>query len=232
MARIHHAETHGSQRGAWLRAAVLGANDGIVSVASLVLGVAGSGATQSAVLVAGVAGLVAGALSMAAGEYVSVGTQRDAEQADRAREAAELATEPDRELEELQGIYVQRGLDSVLALEVAKQLTEHDALGAHLRDELGIDQTTMARPTQAAVVSALSFAVGAVGPVITGSAISTSFRIPATFIAALLLLLGLGSLGASLGRSGQRRAVIRVFVGGGIAMLVSYGVGSLVGVAA
>ncbi len=231
MARLLHLERHGSQRGAWLRAAVLGANDGIVSVASLVVGVAASGSEKTEVLVAGMAGLVAGALSMAAGEYVSVGSQRDAEEADRAREAEELATEPERELEELVSIYEQRGLSRVLATEVAVELTAHDALGTHLRDELGIDPASPARPGQAAMVSAAAFSVGALGPVLAAWLLPISIRIWVTIVLALVLLLGLGALGATVGRSNTSKAAVRVFIGGALAMLISYGIGSLVGAA-
>lgn len=231
MARIHHLERHGSHRGAWLRAAVLGANDGIVSVASLVVGVAASGAGKTEVLIAGSAGLVAGALSMAAGEYVSVGSQRDAEEADRAREAEELATEPERELEELISIYEQRGLSRSLASQVAVELTAHDALGTHLRDELGIDPASPARPGQAAIVSAAAFATGAIGPVFSSWLLPSNARIWATIVLAMLLLVTLGAVGATVGRSNTGKAAVRVFIGGALAMLVSYGIGSLVGAA-
>ncbi|MGB2756913.1 MAG: VIT family protein [Acidimicrobiia bacterium] len=231
MARIHHQEVHGSHRSAWLRAAVLGANDGVVSVASLVVGVAASGAAKSAVFVAGSAGLVAGALSMAAGEYVSVGSQRDAENSDRARETQELIDEPERELEELTAIYEGRGLSRPLAEQVAVELTAHDALGTHLRDELNINSDLPARPTQAALVSAAAFLTGAIGPVVTASVFSTSLRVPITILFALLFLVALGITGARLGRSESRRAAIRVFIGGGFAMAISYGIGALVGTA-
>lgn len=174
---------------------------------------------------------MAGALSMAAGEYVSVGSQRDAEESDRAREALELETEPERELEELTSIYESRGLSRELAQQVAVELTAHDALGSHLRDELNINLELPARPTQAAVVSAAAFLTGAIGPVITASALSRSVRVPVTITLALVLLIVLGVVGAQLGRSKPFRAAVRVFLGGGLAMAVSYGIGALVGTA-
>ena len=197
--RHAHVETHRTDRVGWLRAAVLGANDGIISVASLMVGVAAAGATSSSILLTGLAGLSAGALSMAAGEYVSVKSQADAEQADLAKETQELAEEPERELAELTAIYVHRGLDRALAAEVARQLTAHDALGAHARDELGITHTLMARPLQAALASAAAFAGGAVIPVVT------ALLSPAAWVAAACIgtaVLSLAVSGAAAAHAG------------------------------
>ena len=209
-----HAERHLSLRSNWLRAAVLGANDGILSTASLVLGVAASGASRSAIVTAGIAGLMAGAGSMAAGEYVSVSSQRDTEDADLRLERHELATDPEGELRELTGIYEGRGLRPELAAEVAHGLTEHNALEAHARDELGLPEDRRARPLQAAGASALSFAVGALLPLLAIGVFGSSSRIVACIIVTLLALIGLGGLGARLGGAPVPRAVVRVVLWG------------------
>lgn len=222
-------EDHKSHRAGWLRAAVLGADDGIVSTASLMLGVAGAHASKPAILTAGLAGLIAGALSMAVGEYVSVGSQRDSENADLVIEARELEAFADEELEELKQIYVDRGLTPELAHQVATQLHERDALGAHARDELGIDHEDLSNPTQAAVSSALSFASGAALPVIAAiifSGAASSWAIVVTALGALAIL---GALGAVVGGGHKTRAALRVLIGGAAAMLVTYLVGHLVG---
>jgi VIT1/CCC1 family predicted Fe2+/Mn2+ transporter len=226
-----HAERHLSLRSNWLRAAVLGANDGILSTSSLVLGVAASGASRSAIVTAGIAGLMAGAGSMAAGEYVSVSSQRDTEDADLRLERHELATDPEGELRELTGIYEGRGLRPELAAEVARGLTEHDALEAHARDELGLPEDRRARPLQAAGASALSFAVGALLPLLAIGAFGSSIRVLACILVTLLALVGLGALGARLGGAPVPRAVLRVVFWGAIAMAVTAGVGALVGTA-
>src|SRR5581483_295559 len=220
---------HRSERIGWLRAAVLGADDGIVSTASLVVGVATAGATRHSTLLAGVAGLVAGALSMAAGEYVSVSSQADTEQADLALERRELATDPDAELRELAGIYERRGLDPDLAHEVAVELTAHDALGAHMRDELGLSEQLAARPLQAALASAATFAAGAALPILTvllaplhGLAIAVS----ATSLVCLALL---GAVAARTGGAHPRRGAVRVVFWGALAMAVTAAVGALFG---
>ncbi|MGE5100203.1 MAG: VIT family protein, partial [Deltaproteobacteria bacterium] len=187
-----HPEQHRTQRIGWLRAAVLGANDGIVSTASLIVGVAAAETNRSNVLVAGVAGLVAGAMSMAAGEYVSVSSQADTENADLTRERGELSANPDYELAELQGIYVQRGLDAALARQVAEQLTAHDALSAHARDELGISEIHTARPVQAALASAATFAVGAALPLITAAVVPIGNAIVIVSATSLVFLAALG----------------------------------------
>ena len=224
-----HAERHLSLRSNWLRAAVLGANDGILSTSSLVLGVAASGASRSAIVTAGIAGLMAGAGSMAAGEYVSVSSQRDTEDADLRLERHELATDPEGELRELTGIYEDRGLQPELAAEVARGLTEHDALEAHARDELGLPEDRRARPLQAAGASALSFAVGALLPLLAIGLFGSSTRIVACIVVTLLALIGLGALGARLGGAPVPRAVLRVVFWGATAMAVTAGVGALVG---
>lgn len=226
-----HVEGHLSFRSNWLRAAVLGANDGILSTSSLVLGVAASGASRSAILTAGIAGLMAGAGSMAAGEYVSVSSQRDTEDADLELERAELANDPEGELRELAGIYEGRGLRPELAAEVARGLTEHDALEAHARDELGLPEDRRARPLQAAGASALSFAVGALLPLLAIGAFGSSVRVVACILVTLLALVGLGALGARLGGAPVARAVLRVVFWGATAMAVTAGVGALVGTA-
>ena len=226
-----HAERHLSLRSNWLRAAVLGANDGILSTASLVLGVAASGASRSAIVTAGIAGLMAGAGSMAAGEYVSVSSQRDTEEADLRLERRELAADPEGGLRELTGIYEGRGLEPELAVEVARGLTAHDALEAHARDELGLPEDRRARPLQAAGASALSFAVGALLPLLAVVVFGSSSRILACILVTLVALVGLGALGARLGGAPVPRAVLRVVFWGATAMAVTAGVGALVGTA-
>jgi len=225
-------EYHRTQHIGWLRAAVLGANDGIVSTASLILGVAAASTTQSPVLVAGVAGLVAGAMSMAAGEYVSVSSQSDTEQADIARERQELATDADSELAELAAIYVGRGLDAELAQQVAVQLTARDALGAHTRDELGISETVSANPLQAALVSALSFVVGAGLPLLTAWLTPYAYLTPVVAATSLLFLVILGGLAAYTGGASIFKGILRVTFWGALAMACTAGVGWLFGVAA
>lgn len=231
MSRLSHSEIHMVHRIGWLRAAVLGANDGLVSTSSLVVGVAAAGSGKPEVMIAGLAGLVAGAMSMAAGEYVSVSSQTDAEQADIARETRELAETPDAELEELTQIYVDRGLDRDLAERVAVQLTERDALGTHARDELGISETVTAHPIQAALVSAGTFAVGAVIPLIV-VLLAPAAQIT-LFVAAstLLALAALGASGASAGGAGLVRGAARVTLWGALAMGATAAVGMIFGVA-
>ncbi len=225
-----HPETHRSNRSGWLRAAVLGSNDAIISTASLMVGVAASSASRDAILVAGVAGLVAGAMSMAAGEYVSVSSQRDAELADIEKEKRELIEDPANELAELAGIYQKRGLDRELALEVAKQLTARDGIGAHLRDELGIHPDELARPFQAAWASAVSFAFFAVVPILILLVAPDERRIPVIVGASLGCLGGLGALGARLGGAPVGRATVRVLIGGILAMALTAAIGKLLGV--
>jgi VIT1/CCC1 family predicted Fe2+/Mn2+ transporter len=224
-------EKHLSGRASWLRAAVLGADDGIVSVSSLMIGVAASSASREAILVAAVAGLVAGAMSMAVGEYVSVSAQRDAEQADVERETRELARQPRAELNELALIYMKRGLDKELAMKVAEQLSAGDRLGAHLRDELGIDQASLARPMQAAWISAASFASFAVVPIASLLVAPAASRIPAIAAASLITLAGLGAFGGHLGGAPVGRAALRVTIGGALAMAVTAAIGRIFGVA-
>jgi VIT1/CCC1 family predicted Fe2+/Mn2+ transporter len=223
---MHH-ETHSVARIGWLRAAILGANDGIVSTASLIAGVAAAGAAPNAILITGIAGLVAGAMSMAAGEYVSVSSQRDAEKADVARETHELASQPDHELEELTAIYQQRGLDRALAEQVARQLTDHDALDSHLRDELGLSGALAARPIEAAAASAASFTIGAALPL----AMVPLFPGPGlpwiVSLASLVFLAILGALGAWAGSAPIGRAVMRVTFWGAAAMAATMAIGSL-----
>ena len=226
-----HAEVHRYDRVNWLRAAVLGAGDGIVSTASLLIGIAAASATRSELIVAGFAGLVAGAMSMATGEYNSVSSQRDTERADIARERRELTMLPDRELDELTEIYVRRGLDRDLARRVAVQLHEADPLGAHIRDELGIVAGGRAQPLQAAWVSAASFAAAAALPLLAVIAATSSTRIPVLVVVSLLALAGLGVAGARLGGAPPSRAALRVVVGSGLAMAVTAAIGALVGTA-
>ena len=226
---MRHTERHRTHHTGWLRAAVLGANDGIVSTASLVMGIAAAQASHSSILVAGVAGLVAGAMSRAAGEYVSVYSQADTERADIARERAELAADSAAEHRELAAIYVGRGLDAALAQQVAVQLMAHDALGAHARDELGISDTLSARPVQAALSSAASFAVGAALPLLVAAAAPERFTIPAVGGASLLLLALLGGLAARAGGAPMATAAARVAFWGALAMGVTAGVGALLG---
>ncbi len=230
MSRLSHSEIHMVHRIGWLRAAVLGANDGIVSTSSLVVGVATAGTGRTEVLIAGLAGLVAGAMSMAAGEYVSVSSQTDAERADLSRERRELAETPDAELEELTGIYEARGLSRDLAEKVAVQLTERDALGSHARDELGISATVTAHPTQAALVSAMTFAVGAVVPLLVAMLAPPAQIVPFVAVATLLSLAILGGLGATAGGAGVLRGALRVTFWGALAMAATALVGSLFGV--
>ena len=230
MSRIH-TESHRTHHIGWMRAAVLGANDGIVSTASLIIGVAAANGPHSAVLVAGVAGLVAGAMSMAAGEYVSVSSQSDTEQADIARERQELATDGVRETAELAGIYMQRGLDADLAKQVARQLMAKDALGAHTRDELGISEEMNARPLMAAASSAAAFMVGAGLPLLSAwlaPGPSLALVVGAT---SLLFLVLLGGLAAYIGGAGIVRGIVRVTFWGALAMAITAGVGKLFGVA-
>ncbi|HEY1433962.1 MAG TPA: VIT family protein [Thermoanaerobaculia bacterium] len=224
-----HKERHRTERIGWLRASVLGANDGIVSTASLVLGVAAARGTHDSVLVAGAAGLVAGSMSMAAGEYVSVHSQADSERADLARESAELKADNQGEHEELATIYMGRGLDPALARKVAEQLMAHDALGAHARDELGISETLSARPIQAALASAASFAVGAALPLLVTASSPQTALIPIVSATSLAFLALLGGLAAKTGGAGVLAGAIRVTFWGALAMAITAGVGSLFG---
>ena len=229
---MRHIEIHRTHRVGWLRAAVLGANDGIVSTASLVLGVAAAGGSSKSILIAGVAGLVAGAMSMAAGEYVSVSSQADTERADLGRERKELAADPMREHAEMTAIYVKRGLDAELASNVATQLMAHDALGAHGRDELGISDTLTARPVQAALASAGTFSVGAVLPLLIVLLVPVSALMWAVSGSSLLFLALLGSLAARAGGASVITAAVRVTFWGALAMALTAGVGALFGVIA
>lgn len=224
-----HRERHLVSRTGWLRAAVLGANDGIVSTASLIAGVAASGATTGAVLVAGSAAMIAGAMSMAAGEYVSVSSQADSEAADLAREHTELASDWAYEHDELAQIYVARGLDATLAYQVAAQLMAHDALGAHARDELGISEIVMARPIQAAFASAVSFVSGAVLPLVVAALAPAPQRLVAVIGATLVCLAILGVVGARAGGAHPLRPAFRVLLWGAAAMAATAGIGHLVG---
>ncbi|KQV38013.1 MULTISPECIES: VIT family protein [unclassified Rhizobium] len=228
MSRLH-TENHLVSRIGWLRAAVLGANDGIVSTASLIVGVASASAASSQVLVAGIAGLVAGAMSMAAGEYVSVSSQSDTEKADLDRERLELKTQPGQEREELAQIYVRRGLDATLARQVADQLMAKDALAAHAHDELGISEMTAARPIQAALTSAATFSVGAAMPLLMVLLSPASMLVTAVSIASLLFLALLGAIGAKAGGADVTRATLRVTFWGAFAMALTAGIGALVG---
>jgi len=228
--RAHtHPENHLVERIGWLRAAVLGANDGIVSTASLIVGVAAAAASTSDVLVAGVAGLVAGAMSMAAGEYVSVSSQSDTEQADLARERGELASQPDFEREELAQIYVERGLEQALARQVADQLMARDALGAHARDELGMSEVTAARPIQAAFTSAATFAAGAALPLLAAVLMPRSMLIAGVSVASLVFLALLGAIGARAGGARIGKAMARVTFWGAVAMALTAGIGAIFG---
>jgi VIT1/CCC1 family predicted Fe2+/Mn2+ transporter len=227
---IHlHPERHLVARIGWLRAAVLGANDGLVSTASLIVGVAAANPERASVLLAGAAGLVAGAMAMAAGEYVSVSSQADTEKADLAREAAELTANPQSELNELAGIYVARGLDPALARQVAEQLTAKDALGAHTRDELGISETTTARPIQAALTSAAMFTAGAAIPLAVVPFMPVKWIVAAVAITALLGLMVLGAVGARAGGAPVGKSIVRVAFWGVAAMVVTAGIGRLFG---
>ncbi|RPI89862.1 MAG: VIT family protein [Planctomycetaceae bacterium] len=229
--RAHHLERHRTDRIGWLRAAVLGANDGIVSTASLVVGVAAANASSGNVMVAGVAGLVAGAMSMAAGEYVSVSSQADTEKADLARERKEIATDGDSEVSELASIYAGRGLEPTFARTVAEQLMAHDALAAHARDELGISDISTARPVQAAFASAASFAVGAAMPLLTVLVVPTAMLIGTVIATSILLLALLGGFGAYAGGAPPMRAALRVSFWGALAMGLTAAVGTLFGAA-
>ncbi|MGZ6005580.1 MAG: VIT1/CCC1 transporter family protein [Candidatus Saccharimonadales bacterium] len=225
----HPEEEHKSHRSNWLRAAVLGVNDGVVSTASLMLGVSAAQASNATILTAGFAGLTAGALSMAVGEYVSVSSQRDSEHADIAIERRSLESNPDEELEELAHIYVHRGLEPELAKVVAKQLHDHDAEAAHLRDELGIDREALANPLQASVASAVSFAVGAVVPIIATIFASHKYSAVAIVTSSLITLAISGAVGAYIGGGHRVRAASRVFFGGAAAMAITALIGHLVG---
>jgi VIT1/CCC1 family predicted Fe2+/Mn2+ transporter len=227
--RPGHFEHHAVGRLGWLRAAVLGANDGILSTSSLIIGVASAQGTHQSVLIAGVSGLVAGAMSMAAGEYVSVSSQSDSEHADIGRERQELSDNPDGELKELVGIYVERGLDKTLARQVAEQLMARDALGAHARDELGISDTTVARPVQAALASAAAFSVGAALPLVMALVTPNSLVVAAVAIASLLFLALLGAVGAKIGGANILKAAIRVTFWGALAMALTAGIGAVFG---
>jgi VIT1/CCC1 family predicted Fe2+/Mn2+ transporter len=224
-----HKESHLVERIGWLRAAVLGANDGIISTASLILGVAAATAAKSDILLAGIAGLVAGAMSMAAGEYVSVSSQSDTEQADFARERRELAEDPEFEKEELAQIYTARGLEIGLARQVAQQLMAKDALGAHARDELGISEITSARPVQAALTSAATFSAGAAAPLALVLLSSLNLLIPVVSIGSLVFLGLLGLLGARTGGAAMLKPIVRVTFWGALAMALTAGIGAIVG---
>ena len=228
MSRLHR-EAHLVERTGWLRAAVLGANDGIVSTASLIVGVASAGQSTGAIIVTGMAGLVAGAMSMAAGEYVSVSSQSDSERADRAREAEELATQPDAEREELVGIYQKRGLERDLAEQVADQMMAHDPLAAHLRDELGLHDPLAAKPVQAAMSSAAAFAIGAALPLAMVPLMPAASLLWAVTAASLLFLALLGAIGAKVGGAKIGRAVVRVTFWGAMAMAATAAIGSIFG---
>jgi vacuolar iron transporter family protein len=227
-----HLERHFAQRIGWLRAAVLGANDGIVSTASLVVGVAAADSGRQSIMLAGLAGLVAGAMSMAAGEYVSVSSQSDTERADVERERRELAAEPEAELCELQGIYEARGLDPGLARQVAVQMTAHGALDAHARDELGLSAVHAARPVQAAMASAATFAVGAALPLVVAALVPTGRILPAVSLASLVCLATLGSLAAGAGGASRVRGAVRVTFWGALAMAITAWIGRLFGTVA
>ncbi|MGA7450013.1 MAG: VIT family protein [Rhodoplanes sp.] len=230
MSRLRvHPENHLVGRTGWLRAAVLGANDGIISIASLIVGVAASAATQNTVLIAGVAGLVAGAMSMAAGEYVSVSSQSDTERADLGRERKELRENAEYELDELAGIYVKRGVDPPLARQVAQQLMAKDALAAHARDELGMSEITTARPVQAALTSAAMFSVGAAMPMLMVVVSPVSALVPLVSAASLGFLALLGAIGARAGGANVPRATVRVTFWGALAMAITAGIGKLFG---
>ena len=228
MKRVHK-ESHLVERIGWLRAAVLGANDGIISTASLILGVASASAPQSGVLLAGVAGLVAGAMSMAAGEYVSVSSQSDTEHADLAREARELVDDPKFEKEELAQIYVTRGVEVGLARKVAHQLMAKDALGAHARDELGISEISTARPVQAALASAATFSVGAAAPLVLVLVSPSEWLIPVVSVGSLAFLALLGMIGARTGGAEVLKPTIRVTFWGALAMALTAAIGAIVG---
>jgi VIT1/CCC1 family predicted Fe2+/Mn2+ transporter len=227
---MEQLEKHYVNRSGWLRAAVLGANDGILSTASIVIGVAAASTTREPIILAGVAGLVAGALSMAAGEYVSVSSQSDLEKSDLEREKRELKEMPELELRELAKIYVGRGLTKDLALEVAEQLTAHDALGAHARDELGINEITQARPLQAALASGAAFVFGGILPVVVAFFASLDLMIYLQYIFALVFLIALGGVAARTGGSNVLKAVLRITLWGTLAMGITALIGYLFGV--
>lgn len=230
MARsLSHKERHLVARIGWMRAAVLGANDGIVSTASLIVGVAAAGVAKSEIMIAGVAGLVAGAMSMAAGEYVSVSSQSDTEKADLAREASELKTSPESEEKELADIYVARGLEPDLARQVAIQLMAKDALGAHARDELGISEITAARPIQAAMTSAASFAVGAILPLLIVFLAPANALVPTVATSSLIFLSVLGAVGARAGGAAMLKPVVRIVFWGAVALAITAGIGAIFG---
>lgn len=229
--RSDHREDHAVDRIGWLRAAVLGANDGIISTASLIVGVASAATSSSEILLTGIAGMVAGSMSMAAGEYVSVSSQADTEKADLARERAELAASPSEEASELAAIYVSRGVGAGLARQVAEQLMARDALGAHARDELGISEDISARPVQAAITSALTFAAGATLPVVVVLIAPTTLLPVAVGCASLAFLALLGAIGARVGGAPVAKATLRVAFWGAAAMLVTAGIGRLIGTA-
>jgi len=233
-ARTHPGEPHFGRfasRLNWLRAGVLGANDGIVSVAGIVAGVAGATTDRAPILTAGIAGLVAGAISMALGEYVSVSSQRDTEQALLDKERRELVTIPDQEFDELVELYRAKGLSEQTARSVAEELTAHDAFAAHVDVELGIDPGNLTNPWQAAAASAAAFTVGAVLPILAVLLPPAGWRVPVTFVAVLAALAVTGEVSARLGGTSRRVAVARVVIGGGLAMLITYGVGHLIGAA-
>ncbi len=223
-----HDEEHKSHRSQWLRAAVLGVNDGVVSTAAIMIGVATATATQTTILTAGIAGLVAGALSMAAGEYVSVSSQRDSEEHDIDIERRSIAKNPEAEKAELADIYIERGLTPVLAKKVAAQLHAHDAVGAHARDELGIDEDDLAKPWQAAFASATAFSFGAAWPIIASLAWHNAWAI---VIAAMITLAISGAIGAFIGGGNRWWAAFRVLIGGGLAMLITGIIGHFIGIA-
>ena len=230
MARLpRHSEHHVVERLGWLRAAVLGANDGLLSTSSLIIGVAAAHGTHTSVLIAGISGLAAGALSMAAGEFVSVSSQADSERADLSREREELSANREAEVSELAGIYVKRGLEKELALQVAAQLMAHDALGAHARDELGISEISAARPVQAALASAAAFSVGAALPLLTALAVPTAFVEAAVAGGSLVFLALLGAIGARTGRANIATAALRVTFWGVLAMGVTAAIGTMFG---
>lgn len=232
MTDAHGNEPHGvglSQRLNWLRAGVLGANDGIISVAALVVGVAGATTSNAALLTAGIAGLVGGAISMALGEYVSVSSQRDSERALITKEQHELRTMPDAELEELTDLYRQRGLSDATAKRVAEELTEHDALAAHLEVELGIDQDDLVNPWHAAISSAVAFTLGALLPLLAILLPPAEWRVPVTFVAVLIALALTGAVSARIGGSSMLRAAVRLVVGGALALTVTWAIGTLLG---
>lgn len=232
MSETHPQEPHSAgigQKLNWLRAGVLGANDGIVSVASLVVGVAGATTDNSALLVAGIAGLVGGAISMALGEYVSVSSQRDTERALIDKEREELRTMPDEELDELTDLYRQRGLSDETARQVAIELTEHDALSAHLEVELGIDQDDLVNPWHAALSSAVAFTIGALLPLLAILLPPPEWRVPVTFAAVLIALAATGAIAAKVGGSSPTKSATRLVIGGALALVATWGIGTLLG---